>query len=66
MYIDPADALTHEAMPLDKRHDFLILHDRNGWQSSEQLQNLRAAAYGATCQLADNKGMALNFGAMKK
>jgi len=66
MYIDPANAPTHEAMPLDERHHFLILHDRHGWQSPEQLQDLRAAAYGSTCQFADNKTMALNFGVMKK
>jgi len=66
MYIDPANTPTHEAMPLDERHHFFILHDRHGWQSPEQLQDLRAAAYGTTCQFADNKRMALNFGAMKK
>src|SRR2546430_15044528 len=66
MYIDPANTPTHEAMPLDERHHFLILHDRHGWQSPEQLQDLRAVAYGSTCQFADNKRMALNFGAMKK
>jgi hypothetical protein len=66
MYIDPADTPTHEAMPLDERHHLLILHDRHGWQAPEQLQDLRAAVYGATCQFADNKWMALNFGAMKK
>src|SRR4029077_2090742 len=55
MYIDPADTPTHEAMPLAERHHLLILHDRHGWQAPEQLQDLRAAVYGATCQFADNK-----------
>ena len=62
----PANTPTHEAMPLDERHHFFILHDRHGWQSPEQLQDLRAVAYGTTCQFADNKRMAVNFGAMKK
>jgi len=66
MYIDPANTPTHEAMPLDEGHHLLILRDRHGWQSPEQLQDLRAAAYRTTCQFADNEGMALNFGAMKK
>jgi hypothetical protein len=66
MYIDPANTPTHESMPLDERHHFFILHDRHGWQSPEQLQDLRAGAYGTTGQFADNKRMALNFGAMKK
>jgi hypothetical protein len=66
MYIDPADAPTHEAMSLDECHHFLILHDRNSWQSPEQLQDLRAAAYRPTCQFADDKRMALDLGAMEK
>jgi hypothetical protein len=66
MHINPANTPTHEARPFDERHPFLILHDLHGGQSSEQLQDLRAAAYGTTCQFADNKGMALNFGTMKK
>jgi hypothetical protein len=53
-------------MPLDQRHHFFILHERHGRQSPEQLQDLRTAAYGTTCQFADNKRMALNFGATKK
>jgi hypothetical protein len=51
MYIDLANTPTHEAMPLDERHHFFILHDRHGWQSPEQLQDLRAAAYGTTCPI---------------
>jgi len=66
MYIDPADAPTHEAMSLDECHHFLIVHDRNSWQSPEQLQDLRAAAYRTTCQFADDKGMALDLGTMEK
>ena len=66
MYIDPANAPTHEAMPLDERDHFFILRDRHGWQSPEQLQDLRAAPYETTGQFADNKRMALNFGPMKK
>ena len=44
MYIDPANTSTHEAMSLDERHRFLILHDPHGWQSSEQLQDLSSGA----------------------
>jgi hypothetical protein len=65
-HIDPANTPTHEAVTLDECNHFFILYDRHGWQSPEQLQGLRAAAYGTTCQFADNKRMALNFGAMKK
>ena len=32
MYIDPTNTPTHEAMPLDERHYFLILYDLQGWQ----------------------------------
>jgi hypothetical protein len=66
MYINPANTPTHESMSLDERHHFLILDDRNGWQSSEQLQDLRAASYRTTCQFPDDKRMALNVFAMKK
>ena len=66
MYIDPANTSTHKAMLLDERHDFLILDDLHRWQSAEQLQDLRTATHGTTCQFANNEGMALNFGAMKK
>src|ERR1700733_1481194 len=66
MPINPANAPPHEAMSLDERHRFLILDDRHGWQSSEQLQDLRAAHYRTTRQFADNKRMALNVLATKK
>jgi hypothetical protein len=66
MYIDPANTPTHKAMALNERHHLLILHDRQGWQSPEQLQDLRAPVYGTTCQFVNNKRMALNFGTMKK
>jgi hypothetical protein len=66
MYIDPTNASTHEAMPLDERHDFFIFRDRHGWQSLQRFQNLRATVQGTTCQLADNKRVTMNFGATKK
>jgi len=66
MHIDPANTPAHEAMPLDERYHFLVLRDPHGWQSPEPLQDLSAAGYGTTCQLADDKRMALNFGTMKK
>jgi hypothetical protein len=66
MYIKPAKASTHEAMSLDEGHHFLIFDDWHGWQSSEQLQDLRAANYRTACQFADDKWMALNVLAMKQ
>jgi hypothetical protein len=66
MHINPANSSTHEAMSVDEGHHFLILNDRHGWQSSEQLQDLRAVNYRTTCQFADDKWMALNVLAMKK
>ena len=49
-----------------ERHHFLILDDRHGWQSSEQLQDFNAADYRTTCQFADDERMAVNVLAMKK
>jgi hypothetical protein len=66
MYVDPANTPTHEALAIEERHYFVVLHNLHGWQSPQQLQDFRAAAYGTTCQFADNKGMALHFGTMKK
>ena len=64
--INPANTPAHESMSLDERHHFLILDDRHGWQSSEQLQDFRAADYRTTCSFADNERMAVNVLVMKK
>jgi len=66
MYINPANAPTHEAMSLDEGQHLLIFGDRHRWQPSEQLQDLRAANYRTASQFADNKWMALNVLAMKQ
>jgi len=65
--IDPANAPTHEAMPLDERHHFFILHDPARMAiSGANCRISERRLYGTTCQFADNKRMALHFGETKK
>jgi len=57
MYVDPAQAAAEQAMRRHEFQGFLVVDHWRLWQSTKQLDDLRAPRQIAAGQFANHKGM---------